>query len=126
MQKVLPDLFEGHAPITLQRAFHDALEALEEWGAGSEEPRVPVDSLNVPISHVFAGMNACTDLMPVRTRGVLDAIVDSEVVRAPGGALYADAARLAMALCAKRLGNTAPRRPPTSAIAQTHQTCVEI
>lgn len=126
MSKMLPGLFEGHAPITLQSAFHDALEALEEWGEGSEEPRVPVDGLSVPISHVFVAMNTCTDLMPLRTRGVLEAIIDRDVVRATGGTLYADAAKLAMALCVKRLGYAAPRRPPAPTRVQAQQACVEV
>ncbi|PBC01396.1 hypothetical protein [Mesorhizobium sp. WSM3860] len=99
MHKVFPDLFEGHAPITLQNAFHEALEALEEWSEKAEEPLIPIHGVAMPISSVFVGMSHCTDLMPLRTQGVLEAIIG---VRASGRMLYADAARLAMPLCAAR------------------------
>ena len=104
MHKVFPDLFEGHAPITLQNAFHEALEALEEWGGKDkdEEPLVPIHGVAMPISSVFVRMRECTDLMPLRTQGVLEAIIGRDLVRASGQMLYADAARLAMPLFAAR------------------------
>ncbi|PWK76909.1 hypothetical protein C8K44_101235 [Aminobacter sp. AP02] len=123
MQKVLPELYEGHAPITLQNAFHDALEALEEWKEGSEEPLVPVDSFNVPISHIFARMSACTDLLPLRTRDVLETIIDKGSFRATGGSLYADGAKLVMPLCIERLTLSLLR--PTASLAQLRKACVE-
>ncbi|WP_353643254.1 hypothetical protein [Mesorhizobium sp. WSM2239] len=125
MQRVLPELYEGHAPITLQNAFHDALEALEEWKEGSEEPRVTVDGVVVPISHVLVGMSACTDLLPLRTRGVLEEIIDRDTIRAAGGLIYADAARLAMASCMKGLDH-ASRQVPAATMVQAHQACVEL
>ena len=97
MQKALPELYKGHAPITLQNGFHDALEALEEWEEGGEEPLVSIDGHSVRISHVFVTMSACTDLMPLRTRAALETIIGKDAVRATGGTLYADAAKLAMA-----------------------------
>ncbi|MDX8496153.1 hypothetical protein [Mesorhizobium captivum] len=102
MHKVFPDLFEGHAPITLQNAFHEALEALEEWSEKAEEPLIPIHGVAMPISSVFVRMSDCTDLMPLRTQGVLEAIIGRDLVRASGRMLYADAARLAMPLCAAR------------------------
>lgn len=123
MHKVLPDLFEGHAPITLQNAFHDALEALEEWKEGSDEPLVPVDGFNAPISHVFARMSGCTDLLPLRTRDVLETIIDKGSFRATGGSLYADGARLVMPLCVERLTMSLLR--PTASLAQLRKACAE-
>ena len=123
MQKVLPELFEGHAPITLQNAFHDALEALEEWKEGSEEPLVAVDSFNVPISHIFARMSACTDLLPLRTRDVLETIIDKGSFRATGGSFYADGAKLVMPLCVERLTLSLLR--PTASLAQLRKACIE-
>ncbi|WP_269932799.1 hypothetical protein [Aminobacter sp. HY435] len=123
MHKVLPELYEGHAPITLQNAFHDALEALEEWKEGNEEPLVAVEALNVPISHVFARMSACTDLLPLRTRDVLETIVDKGSFRASGGSLYADGAKLVMPICVERLTLSLLR--PTASAIQLRKACVE-
>lgn len=123
MQKVLPELYEGHAPITVQNAFHDALEALEEWKEGNEEPRVPVDGFNVPISHIFARMSTCTDLLPLRTRDVLETIIDKGSFRASGGSLYADGAKLVMPLCVELLTLSLLR--PTASLAQLHKACVD-
>lgn len=125
MHKGLPELYEGHAPITLQNAFHDALEALEDWKEGSKEPCVAVDSFIVPISHVLVGMSACTDLVPLRTRGVLEGIIDRDAVCRGGGLIFADAARLAVALFVKRLDEAAPGQLPAATVAQTHQACIE-
>ncbi|RUT99379.1 hypothetical protein EOD23_25205 [Mesorhizobium sp. USDA-HM6] len=102
MHKVFPELFEGHAPITLQNAFHEALEALEEWSEKADEPLIPIHGVAMPISSVFVRMSDCTDLMPLRTQGVLEAIIGRDLVRASGRMLFADAARLAMPLCAAR------------------------
>lgn len=100
VQQVLPGLFEGHAPITLQNAFHDALEALEEWRESDDEPSVQIHGVPVQISSVFLRMSDCTDLLPLRTQGVLGAIVGMGVVRAADRILYAEAARLVIPLCA--------------------------
>ncbi|MDX8482353.1 hypothetical protein RFN28_28415 [Mesorhizobium sp. VK24D] len=99
MQQVLPGLFEGHAPITLQNAFHDALEALEEWRESEDEPFVKIHDIPVQISDVFVRMSGCTDLLPLRTRDVLGAIVGMSVVRAADRILYAEAAKLVIPLC---------------------------
>jgi hypothetical protein len=100
---MLPDLFEGHASITLQNAFYDALEALEEWGDRGDEPLISVNGVDVPISEFLRTMGTCTDMIPHRTLSVLEAIVGREMVRASGRMLFADAVRLAMPLCAERL-----------------------
>ena len=75
--KVLPDLHQGHAPVTLHLAFHEAVELFEEWSEAAEEPAVSVEGNAIPISDVFAKMLGCTDLMPLRTRDVLNAIATS-------------------------------------------------
>ncbi len=123
MQKVLPELYEGHAPITLHNAFHDALEALEEWEDGNEEPLVAVEGCNVLISRIFAHMSACTDLLPLRTRDVLEIIIDKGSFRASGGSLYADGAKLVMPLCVERL--TRSLLHPTSSAVQLRNAGVE-
>lgn len=123
MQKVLPELYEGHAPITLHNAFHDALEALDEWKEGNEEPLVSVEGFSIPISHIFARMSACTDLLPLRTRDVLETIVDKGSFRAAGGSLYADGAKLVMPICVERM-TLSLLRPTVSAI-QSRKACVE-
>jgi len=116
MQMVLSELHEGHAPITLQNAFHDALEALEAWEEGTEEPHVVVDGRSVPISQIFAHMSACTDLLPLRTRDVLETIIDKTSFRASGAALYGDGSRLVIPLCLDRV--TVPQLRPTSSTMQ--------
>lgn len=103
MKILLPNLFEGHAPITLQNAFHEALDALDTWHAGEEEPLVAVDSFKVPISHVFARMSACTDLMPRRTRTLLETIAAGTPAQAPKGPLFSDGVMLVMPLCVECL-----------------------
>ncbi|WP_315918193.1 hypothetical protein [Mesorhizobium sp. SP-1A] len=101
MQKVLPGLDEGHAPIALQNAFHDAVEALEDWVDG-EEPEVRIEGAHYPISMIFTHMRACTDLLPHRTRDTIETIVDRNVLRS-GAGLYADGARIVLPLCDERL-----------------------
>ncbi|QFI69187.1 hypothetical protein EKH55_4313 [Sinorhizobium alkalisoli] len=115
VQKVLPELYQDHASITLQNAFHDALEALEAWEDGNEEPLVAVEGCTVPISHIFAHMSACTDLLPLRTRDVLESITDKGSLLALAGSLYADGAKLVMPLCVERL-TLSLLRPSSSAV----------
>ena len=43
MTNVLPPLHEGHAPITLQQAFREAIDAFEEWDIEVTEPIVMFD-----------------------------------------------------------------------------------
>lgn len=114
MQNVLPELYEGHAPITLQIAFHDALEALEEWEDGIKEPSVAVEGWHFPISRIFAHMSVCTDLLPSRTRDVLEIIFNKGSVPAPGGLLYADGAELALPLCVERVTRSLLRPAPSA------------
>ncbi|MBD9372826.1 hypothetical protein IB238_09375 [Rhizobium sp. ARZ01] len=64
MMNFLPDLHEGHAPITLQHLFRDAIEAFDDWKVGEAEPSVMHDGTLVPISIVFDALRECTDIVP--------------------------------------------------------------
>jgi hypothetical protein len=64
MSNALPPLHEGHAPITLQQLFRDALYAFEEWDSEVTEPIVMYEGKIYPISAVFEAMRACTDIVP--------------------------------------------------------------
>ena len=103
MLNFLPDLHEGHAPITLQQAFGDALEAFDAWEDERAEPMVIFEDRVVPIGIVFDSMRDCTDLLP-RT---MAEIVAETLARNPATAdveivTFADAARLATALVEQR------------------------
>ena len=60
----LPELHDGHAPITLQQLFGEALDAYDDWEPGSGEPTVTHDGQVYPISAVFERMRSCTDILP--------------------------------------------------------------
>lgn len=60
----LPELHEGHAPITLHQLFRDALEAYDDWTDGTEAPLVYHQGITVPIGVVFDHMRDCTDILP--------------------------------------------------------------
>ncbi|WFU08071.1 hypothetical protein QA646_12190 [Rhizobium sp. CB3090] len=64
MSNALPPLHEGHAPITLQQLFREALYAFEEWDAEVTEPIVMFEGKVVPVSVVFEAMRECTDIVP--------------------------------------------------------------
>ncbi len=103
MLNFLPDLHEGHAPITLQQLFGDALEAFDAWEDERAEPMVIFEDRVVPIGIVFDSMRDCTDLLP-RT---MAEIVAETLARNPATAdveivTFADAARLATALVEQR------------------------
>lgn len=103
MNRILPPLHEGHAPIFLHQAFEEALGAFEGWRADAEEPIVDLDEKPVPISAVFGRMRTCTDLLPSR---ILDDVLD---IVGRGSAVlgdsptYAQAAFVMRALCVDRL-----------------------
>ena len=94
MENALPELYEGHAPITLQNAFHDALEALESW--------LPGEGFEIPTVRVLNAMTRCTDLLPRRSRSILESITGTPAAIAEG-ATFADGAHLAMPICQERL-----------------------
>ncbi len=103
MLNFLPDLHEGHAPITLQQLFGDALEAFESWEDERAEPMVIYEEKVIPIGAVFESMRDCTDILP---RTMAD-IVGDALARTPAAAdaeivTFGDAARLAMAATEQR------------------------
>jgi len=103
MLNFLPDLHEGHAPITLQQLFGEALEAFDAWEDERAEPMVIFEDRVVSIGMVFDAMLGCTDLLP----HTLADIVTDTLVRNPKTApveiaTFGDAARLAAALVAQR------------------------
>ncbi|MDK1493529.1 hypothetical protein QN219_26365 [Sinorhizobium sp. 7-81] len=71
MTNFLPALYEGHAPITLQNLFREALEAYDDWDEGMPEPVVSYEGNVLPISDVFDWMKPCTDTMPANMIGIV-------------------------------------------------------
>jgi hypothetical protein len=102
MENVLPELFEGHAPITLQNAFHDTLEALESWIPGEREPCIFLSGFEIPVSRVLSVMARCTDFLPRRSRSVIEAVAGAGAAVAEG-AVFADGARLVMPMYLERV-----------------------
>ncbi|PWJ83863.1 hypothetical protein C7441_10722 [Pseudaminobacter salicylatoxidans] len=104
MPTLLPPLHEGHAPILLHQAFHDALEAYEEWTLEAPEPFVEFEGNVVSVSAVFGRMRSCTDLLPVRTLDIVREIVGHAAPELPeDDVTFAHAALLLRALCVERL-----------------------
>ncbi|MBW9065980.1 hypothetical protein JNB71_21980 [Rhizobium herbae] len=64
MKNLLPQLHEGHAPITLHQLFRDALDAYDDWVESEEAPKVYHQGVPVPIAVVFDHMRDCTDILP--------------------------------------------------------------
>ena len=64
MLNFLPDLHEGHAPITLQHLFRDAIDTFYDWKSDEPEPSVMHEGTLIPISAVFDAMRECTDIVP--------------------------------------------------------------
>jgi hypothetical protein len=71
MTNTLPPLHEGHAPITLQQLFREAVHAFEEWDADRTEPIVMYEGRIYPISAAFEAMRGCTDIMPSNLLGAV-------------------------------------------------------
>ncbi|MCA1493444.1 hypothetical protein [Sinorhizobium alkalisoli] len=71
MTNFLPELYEGHAPITLQTLFRDALEAYDDWEEDMPEPIVTFEGKVLPISAVFEWMRPCTDILPANMLGII-------------------------------------------------------
>lgn len=69
MTATLPILQDGHAPITLQHLFRDALAEYEDWAPFSPEPEVSFAGDSVPISRAFEAMKGCTDIVPANVVG---------------------------------------------------------
>ncbi|MBD0414793.1 BRA0787 family protein [Oryzicola mucosus] len=108
MNRLLPPLHEGHAPIFLHQAFEDALEAFEAWHPGTSEPLVEFEERRVPISSVFGRMRSCTDTLPLRIADHVGALLGSEAgpLLDSGQATYAEAAILLRAMAVERLRNS--------------------
>ncbi len=64
MNNLLPELHEGHAPITLHQLFRDALEAYDDWTDETDIPVVYHLGNPVSIGLVFDHMRDCTDILP--------------------------------------------------------------
>jgi hypothetical protein len=73
MTNALPPLHAGHAPITLQELFREALYAFEEWNSELTEPIVIFDGRILPIGKVFEAMRHCNDIVPVNMTGAITA-----------------------------------------------------
>jgi hypothetical protein len=122
MSNALPPLYNGHAPITLQELFREALYAFEEWDAELTEPIVTFEGWVIPISLVFDAMRGCDDIVPMN---IVSAITDRLTKRWEGeGPLdkmsFSTAARILRVLVHKRLlsadivavsSRTAERKP---------------
>jgi len=64
MTRVVPALHDRHAPISLQDAFLDAIEAFDEWRHGQEEPTIAFEEKLIPISSIFGRMRTSDDIAP--------------------------------------------------------------
>lgn len=109
MTRTLPPLHEGHAPIHLQQAFSDAVDAYEDWGLHMEEPKVRFEDKDVPISSIFGRMRTCDDILPERLLAAVTAIAGDRALQlgASGRVTYAEAALLLRAGCVERLRDEA-------------------
>ncbi|PYE86390.1 hypothetical protein [Phyllobacterium leguminum] len=105
MASLLPPLHEGHAPIYLHNAFQDAIDAFEDWIAGTDEPAVDVNGKHTRISVIFRRLWSCTDTVPMRTLDALRHLAPAERLEpsVTNGPTYAQAARAMRALCEERL-----------------------
>ena len=94
MPGLLHPLHEGHAPIILHNAFQDAIDALEDWELGSDEPQIDVNEKRVTISAVFRRLWTCTDILPARTLAVVEDLLPLRSAEFRiGSSTYADAAQ---------------------------------
>ncbi|MGH6762735.1 MAG: hypothetical protein ACRECW_14235 [Phyllobacterium sp.] len=104
MPGLLHPLHEGHAPIVLHHAFQDAIDAFEDWQAGSPEPVINVYGKDVLISAVFRRMWKCTDILPARiASAVHDLTLPGQTeASTANSSVYADAAQILWELCARK------------------------
>lgn len=73
MTATLPSLSDGHAPITLQYLFRDALEQFENWDTFSPEPSVVFGRDDISISDTFDALRGCSDIVPANLVGDITA-----------------------------------------------------
>lgn len=104
MPGLLHPLHEGHAPIVLHNAFQDAVDAFEDWQAGSPEPVINVYGKDVLISAIFRRMWKCTDILPSRiANAVQDLLLPTQAEAfTADSSVYADAAHILWELCARK------------------------
>jgi len=69
MSATLPPLQDGHAPITLQHLFREALDEFEDWPADAPQPEVSFKDERVSINEVFDALKGCTDIVPANFVG---------------------------------------------------------
>lgn len=105
MTATLPSLLNGHAPITLQYLFRDAIDEFEDWDAYAPEPDVAFGHEAVSISEAFEALKGCTDIVPANMVGGITGQLSKPWVGA--GPLdemtFSTAARLMSLLVRKRL-----------------------
>lgn len=82
MTSLLPHLHEGHAPIYLHQAFHEAIDAYEDWNSGDSEPVITINGKAARISVVFRRLWSCTDIVPRHTLEALRDIVPAHLLDA--------------------------------------------
>ncbi|SES38036.1 hypothetical protein [Rhizobium sp. NFR03] len=71
MKTLLPELHQGHAPITLHQLFREAIDAYEEWNGGVDTPTIYYQGALLPIALIFDHMRGCTDILPSSVREVV-------------------------------------------------------
>ena len=122
MPHALPPLHDGHAPITLQQLFRDALYAFEEWDKEPSEPLVTFEERVIPISVAFEALRDCTDIVPRNIVGsVTDRLTKPWAGEGPLDEMqFSTAARVMAVLVRKHhlaIGSLSPA--PTIAAAET-------
>ncbi|ABQ62797.1 hypothetical protein C010_03022 [Brucella ovis 80/125] len=108
---LLPPLHDGHAPIYLHHAFHEAVDACEDWPLDSAEPVVQVNGKITRISVVFRRLWNCTDTVPRDTLEALKEIVPSTLVRSErwrDNSTFAEAARVMRSVLEMRKARALP------------------
>lgn len=115
MRDKLPVLFEGHAPAGLHEAFDAAIAAFEDWTHGDDEPVVAFGGVDLPISVLFGRLRACTDLLPARVRGEIEAIAGEDFAAPAEPVTYADAAKVLRTLCVEQMKAALPKAATLSA-----------
>ena len=103
MLNFLPNLHEGHAPITLQQLFGEALDSFDAWEEERAEPTVIFEDRLVLIGTVFESMRDCTDLLPrVMADIIADKLADGPVASEADIVTFADAAHIVCAMIEQR------------------------
>ncbi|MBF2714262.1 hypothetical protein GOZ80_18470 [Agrobacterium vitis] len=105
MTNALPPLYNGHAPITLQQLFREALYAFEEWDTGLTEPLVTFEGRITPISLVFEAMRECDDIVPMNiSTAIIERLTKPWEGEGPLDQMsFSTAARIMRVLVRKRL-----------------------